>query len=267
MSDDIFANLPPKAEKLGAPVAHYRDRPTLARTQAIVGAALRLVLGLAFIGLGVRAYGDPADNPGFGLTALLALSLFAGSFCLVAAARIALSDRHGGNARGVVQCPGGLVCVLPDRCVVAPWDEIESIWDGGRRFRIRGGPEVTLPESLEAWPILAELLYRETFQRMTICTSAVLLGGRPVEFGPVKLTRENVMVGDRRVAWPEVSRVVAAEGRLCIFRPDERLPTLVVSLAEVPNIHALWSVMERLREGGFGSIVIGPGASEPPESE
>ena len=40
MSDDIFANLPPKAEKLGAPVAHYRDRPTLARTQAIVGAAI-----------------------------------------------------------------------------------------------------------------------------------------------------------------------------------------------------------------------------------
>ena len=70
----------------------------------------------------------------------LFLSLFAGSVCLVSAARIVWRSRRGGNARGVVQCPGGLVCVLPDRVVVAPWDEVESIWDGGRRFRIRVHP-------------------------------------------------------------------------------------------------------------------------------
>ncbi len=267
MPDDVFANLPRKAEELGAPVAHYRDRPGLARIQTVVRAVLRLVVGLAFIALGLRAYGDAADNPGIGLTALLFLALFAGSVCLMSAARLAWRGRRGGNARGVVHCPGGLVCVLADRCVVAPWDEIESIWDGGRRFRSRGGAEVILPDSLEGWPVLAELLYRETFQRMTICTSAVLLGGRPVVFGPITVTRDEVAVGDRRVPWPQVSRVQAAWGRLRIFRGDERLPTLDVPLAAVPNLHALWAVMERLREGGFGSIVIGPGASEPPESE
>jgi hypothetical protein len=266
MSDDIFANLPRQAEALGDPLAHYRDRPGLARLLVVLRVTLALVLGLAFFGLGVLAYGDPADDPGLGRTALLILSLVVGAVCLVSAARLAWAGRRGGNARGVVHCPGGLVCVLPDRCVVAPWDEIESIWDGGRRFRTRG-TEVTLPDSLDGWPDVAESLYRETFQRMSICASAVLFGGRAVEFGPVKLTREEVVVGDHRLAWPEVSRVVAVWGRLRVFRAEERAPALDVALAEVPNVHALWAVMERLREGGFGSIVIGPGASEPPESE
>jgi hypothetical protein len=232
-----------------------------------VRVALRLAFGVAIVGLGLRAYGDAADPPGVGLTALLALSLLAGALCLLSAARMAWSRQQGGNVRGVVHCPGGLVCVLADRTLVVAWDDVESVWDGGRRFRTHGRAEVVLPTSLEAWFVLGEALYRETFQRMTVCTSAMLLGGRAVEFGPVQLTRDDVAVGERRVPWPQVSRVVASRGRLLVFHGDGRLPALDVPLADVPNVHALWAVMERLRERGFGSIVIGPGASEPPESE
>jgi hypothetical protein len=267
MTDDVFANLPPKAKELGTPLAYCRDRPALARTHRFVRAAVRLVIGLAFIGLGLRAYGDPADDPGIGLTAVLLLSLFAGSISLVSAARMLWARQHGGNVRGVVRCPGGLVCVLADRCLVVPWDDVESVWDGGLRFRTHGGADVTLPTSLENVFVLAEDLYRETFQRMSICTSAMLLGGRPVEFGPVRLTREEVAVGERSVPWTEVSRVAAVWGRLRVYRGNERRPALDVPLAEVPNVHALWAVMERLRERGFGSIIIGPGASEPQEPE
>jgi hypothetical protein len=271
MTDDIFANLPRQAERLGAPVAYYRDRPGLARLLTVLRPALRLVFGLLILALGVAVYGDLADDPGIVRTALLVLSLLVGASCLVSAARLAWAGRRGGplrggNVRGVALCPGGLVCVLPDRSFVASWDDIESIWDGGRRFRSRG-VEVVLPDSLEGLGTVAESLYRETFQRMSICASAVLLGGRPVEFGPVMLTREEIVVGDRSVAWPELGRVVAVWGRLRIFRDEERAPALDVALAEIPNVHALWAVMERLREGGFGSIVIGPGASEPPEPD
>jgi hypothetical protein len=267
MTDDLFANLPPRAKELGTPLAYCRDRPALARTNRFVRAAVRLAIGAAFIVLGLRAYGDPADHPGIGLTALLLLSLFAGSVCLVSAARTLLARQRGGNVRGVVRCPGGLVCVLADRCLVVPWDEVESVWDGGLRFRTHAGAEVTLPTTLENIFVIAEDLFRETFQRMSICSSAMLLGGRPVEFGPVRLTREEIAVGDRRVPWSEVSRVAAAWGRLRIFRGAERRPALDVPLAEVPNVHALWAVMERLRERGFGSIIIGPEASEPHEPE
>src|SRR5207253_5482394 len=105
--------------------------------------------------------------------------------------------RRAGTVLEVVRCPRGLVCVQPGQAVVAPWDDIDWVWDGGRRFRVRNGPEVRLPETLEGGEALAELLYRETFQRLTICASAMLLGGRPVEFGPITLTRDEIAVGDR----------------------------------------------------------------------
>ncbi len=158
------------------------------------------------------------------------------------------------------------MCDLPDRCVVAPWDEIDTIWDSGRRFRIRGGVEVMLPDTLEGLSTLAESLYGETFQRMCICASAMILGGRAVEFGPVTVTRDAIAAGSRRVAWAESGMGVFG-GRLLVFRAGRRLPTLVIPLTRVPNVHALLALIDRLREGGFGSIVIGPGATEPPEFE
>jgi len=105
-------------------------------------------------------------------------------------------NNRNGNVRGVVSCPGGLVCVQADKSVVVPWDEIDSVWDAGRRFRTRGGAEITLPDTLDGVQVLAKALFRETFQRLTICASAVLLGGRSVEFGPIKVTREAIAVGD-----------------------------------------------------------------------
>jgi hypothetical protein len=64
-----------------------------------------------------------------------------------------------------------------------------------------------------------------------------------------------------------VAGLVAAWGRLRVLRRGERLPALDVPLTDVPNVHALWALMERLREGGFGSIIIGPGTQQRPESE
>jgi hypothetical protein len=267
MSDDIFTNLPRKAQELGTPLAHYRNRPRLSLLVVALRAAVRLACGLAFVGLGFRAYAARDGEPGALATALALLSLLAGSLCLASAAWALWHGRRGGNVRGVVSCPGGLVCVLPDRCVVAPWDEIDWVWEGGRRFRTRGGAEVTLPESLEGRLVLAELLYRETFQRLTICASAMILGGRTVEFGPIKMTRDEVAVGGRRLAWPDVRGVDVIWGRVRILHARDRGSDLDVPLAEVPNLHALLALVQRLREGGLGSIVIGKAAEEESESE
>jgi hypothetical protein len=265
MSDDIFANLPRKAQELGPPVAHYRDRPGSSLVRTTLRALVRLAIGTAVVWLGVSDFVRRGDDAGAGSVALLALGLVVGLMCCVSAVglvALTLSRRRTGGARGVVHCPRGLVCVLPDKCVVAPWDEIDGIWERGRRFRTRGGAEVTLPESLEGLPTLVELLFRETFQRLAVCASAVILGGRAVEFGPIKVTRDEIAVGDKRLAWADVGGVVVAWGRLRALRKGERLPALEVPFAEVVNPHALLALVERLRERGFGSIVIGPRAPE-----
>ncbi|HEX5271025.1 MAG TPA: DUF6585 family protein [Gemmataceae bacterium] len=269
MADDVFANLPDKAKDLGTPLAYCRDRPGYSVFRAVFRAAAHAAVGLAVVGLAVVNFARAGDDAGPGAVALLVLGLAVGLLCSLSAtgSLMLLTRRRGGNVRGVVHCPGGLVCVLADGRLVVAWDEIESVWDGGRRFRTYGGAEAVLPTSLEHGFAVAEALYRETFQRMAVCTSAMLLGGRSAAFGPVQVTRDGVAAGDRRVPWAEVSRVAAARGRLLVFRRDERPPALDVPLAEVPNLHALFAVMERLREHGFGSIIIGPGASEPPESE
>jgi hypothetical protein len=121
-----------------------------------------------------------------------------------------------------------------------------------------------LPESLEGVYVLTELVFSETFQRLTICASAVILGGGSVEFGPVKVTREGIAVGNNRLAWADVGEVAAGWPRIRVYRKGERRPTLDIPIRQIPNLHALLALIDRLREGGFGSIVIGPGASEPP---
>jgi hypothetical protein len=261
MSDNIFTRLPPRAAELGPAVAHYRDRPGASLFRTALGVLTRLALGLAAVWLGVSHFAARDEDAGAGPVAFLILGMVVGTICCVSAVglvALTLARRRGGNTRGVIHCPGGLVCVLPDKCVVAPWDEIDTIWDGGRRFRVRGGAEVTLPDTFEGLATLAELVYRETFQRLSICASAMILGGRSVEFGPITLTRDEIAVGDRRVAWPDVAAMLPAWGRLRVLRKGQRLPALDVPLAEVPHQHALWALAERLREGGFGSIVIGP---------
>jgi hypothetical protein len=267
MSDDIFANLPRKALDLGPPVALYRNRPARGLLIRAVLALVRLVVGAAVIALGLRAYGDPAGNPGALGAVLLVLSLLVGCWLVASALRIVWHGRRQGNVRGVAHCPGGLVCVLRDGVVVAPWDEIDWVWDGGLRFRTRGGAEVILPESLEGVLVLAELLFSETFQRLAICTSAVILGGGTAEFGPIKVSRGEIAVGADRLAWPDVGRVQVGWPRFRVFRTGERRPTLDMPMGQIPNPHALLALVEQLREGAFGSIVIGPGASQPPDTD
>ncbi len=268
MADDVFDNLPDKAKDLGTPLAYCRDRPQYSLVRLLFRIVVRMAVGMAVQWLAVSNYAR-READGAGPLTLLVLGCGVGLFCYLSAAGqvVLLARRRGGNVRGVVHCPGGLVCVQGERRLVVPWDGVESVWDGGLRFHTYDGNEIILPTSLENVFAVAEALYRETFQRLTICTSAMLLGGRTIAFGPVKVTRDDVAVGERRVPWAEVSRVAASRGRLLIFRGGEQLPALDVPIAEVPNVHALWAVMERLRERGFGSIMIGPGASEPPESE
>jgi len=266
MPDDIFVNLPQKAQDLGPPRTYHRARPIRARVLLIARIATRIVLGALFIGLGIAVYLAPDENAVTG-TVVLLLALLCGTMSLVAAARVVWRSRRQGTVRGVAVCPGGLICVLHDRVVTAPWDEIASIWDGGRRFRTRGGIEVTMPDSLDDWPAVADVLFQETIQRLAVCASAVILGGGTMEFGPVTVTRDAIAAGPRRVAWADVGNVLVAGGRLIVVRAGERLPTLMIPLAEVPNPHALLALVDRLREGGFGSIIIGPGAAEPPEEQ
>jgi hypothetical protein len=267
MSDDIFADLPRKAHDLGPPVARYRNRPARGLLITLCLVLVRLVFAAAVVGMGLRAYGDPNRDPGALTALLLALSFLAGAWCLASAVRVAARGRRRSDLCGVAHCPRGLVCVLRDRVVVAPWDEIDWVWDGGLRFRTRGGGEIVLPESLEGLYALCELVFSETFQRLTVCASAVILGGGAVEFGPLKVTRDAVAVGDRRLAWGDVGDVAAGWPRLRVFRKGERRPTLDVPVREVANLHAFLALADRLREGGFGSIIIGPRAPGPPEEE
>ena len=133
----------------------------------------------------------------------------------------------------------------PTSAVVVPWDEIDWIWDRGRRFRTRGGAEVTLPESLEGLPTLIELLFRETFQRLRSATPSSSAAA-PVEFGPVTLTRGEITAGERRVPWAEVGGVVVAWGRFRVPQ-GERVPVLEVPLAEgVQPARAAAALVERL---------------------
>jgi hypothetical protein len=266
MPDDIFADLPPKARDLGPPVGRYRNRRDRSALVLAVLAGMGLVLAAMVATLGPRAVGGPGQPSEALDVAVLVLALVGLVWCVLGVVRVARAARSA-NVRGIAHCPGGLVCVLRRGALVVPWDEIDSVWDGGLRFRTRGGVEVVVPPSLEGLPVLTELVYRETFQRMAVCASAVILGGGTMQFGPIRATRTDVAAGRHGVAWADVGEVVAAWPRLAVFRKGERVPALNVPMRAVPNVHAFLALAERLREGGFGSITIGPAAAEPPSTD
>src|SRR5437016_1141191 len=119
MTDDVFANLPEKAAELGTPLAYCRDRPGYSLFRTALNALVRAALGLAVVWLGVSNFAHRGDDAGAGPVVLMVLAFVVGLVCYLSAAgllAVALVRRHGGNVRGVVHCPGGLVCVLADRC-------------------------------------------------------------------------------------------------------------------------------------------------------
>jgi hypothetical protein len=193
--------------------------------------------------------------------------------------------------RGVYTFTNGLALSHRDRLSVVPFDRIVAVWDEGGRFQTLDNELIEWPHTLEKSHILAEMVMRETAQRLTDSTNAALDAGESVAFGPLLISREGIAIDAQRVAWDELIYVFVekeylfflrrsdvidrADGLLRIISGGQLPPAPCVLLVELPNQHILWPILERLRPGVLESKAVSseqqtqaaaPAAAKDPEA-
>jgi hypothetical protein len=254
MSEDIYRQLPAQALALGPPLAYHDNGRGRVVLWGVRAAAAHLLTGAVAASvavlIGLRALLRGGGDVTAGVELIFALSVILGVWFLIRAAWVvARSLRASAHLRGVVSFPKGMACLLrPERVLVIPWDEVAEIRPNGPTVRTAAGAEVVLPPSLKGWSALSEALLRETFHRLYTVAVVTVACGKSVSFGPVTVREDGLAVGDVVVAWGAIADVAFARGYLKLRRTDAPRP-VVIPVAEVPNWHVLWALIERGHSG------------------
>jgi hypothetical protein len=262
MPADWFENLPPEVRALGSPLALYRNRPLNTsdysdrRRVFFAVSALAFMFGSSLFFIVVAFSTTPLHE----LNDATFLSLLICGLILLVLGAIGLAHfllvrLSPSGFPHVYSFSSGLAVVSRRRAVrVISYDAIAWVWDKGRRIQTHDGETVVWPDSLEKLPILADLVMRETFSRLSERANASLDAGETVTFGPLLVSRKGVCLDKQFLVWNEVDSI-DTQGGLLYFRQREDRPSLSVLRADLPNQHVLWPMLERLRPELFGATL------------
>lgn len=145
-----------------------------------------------------------------------------------------------------------------------PWDEIESFsesqvvyrhartgLESGTGYsylvRRRGGESLKMDNEVGGAGQLGDRLREETLARLLPRAAEQVARGEAAHFGKFALTRAGVAHGERLLAWADVGRVDAEEGRLVVVdRAGREWAGELYGF--VPNAHVLLMLAQRVRK-------------------
>ncbi|HWS53641.1 MAG TPA: DUF6585 family protein [Pyrinomonadaceae bacterium] len=231
-------------QRLGALREEF-GRSERVRKQYAVIAAAGFILGLLFVWLG-------AWLPG---SIFLALGVF-----MTWGFRRQRDLRVRVYERGFTFTRGG-------RTQEFAWDEIEVFSESEQVYRAAGlesgvsyqyfirlgdGRTLRMDNEVRGVRALGERLREETSRRLLARAAEAVEGGEAANFGPLALTREGVLRGERKLPWAEVGRVDVEEGKLVVVdRAGRRWSEDLYGF--VPNAHVLLVLAQRVKKAVVSS--------------
>ena len=227
--------------KLGAAVERH-ESPTPIRPIAVIFA----IFGLPGIALasgfqsapGEVFAGDRMTNGTIGATLIAFAAVVAVMAVRKATLRVTVHDN-------------GLRWVEKGKTRDVFWEDIVSITGSHRRggvtnesahvYRLvlHDGQELVMTNLLSEVLALAERVERELVAHLLPRATDDLAAGRPVQFGPLTVTKDSVRLGDRTLPLP--SRIVIEDGTISIGEGAARLD---VEWKKVPNAWVLLALLE-----------------------
>ena len=150
------------------------------------------------------------------------------------------------------------------RTLAFPWDEIEvfseseqavrhvpsGAWSGvGYQYFIRRSDGRTLRMDNEVAGVraLGERLREQTGGRLLSSAAELVARGEAADFGPLAVTSEGVVRGERKLPWAELGRVDVSEGKVVVVdRAGRRWSEDLYGC--VPNAHVLLVLAQRVKK-------------------
>lgn len=142
------------------------------------------------------------------------------------------------------------------------WDEIEVFSETEQVYRAAGlesgvsyqyfirrsdGRTLRMDNEVRGVRALGERLRAETCSRLLSPAAGLVAGGEAANFGPLAVTREGVVRGERKLAWADVGRVDVSEGKLVVVdRAGRQWSEDLYGL--VPNAHVLLVLAQRMKK-------------------
>jgi hypothetical protein len=160
------------------------------------------------------------------------------------------SARHSTSA--IAEYDNGFAALVGGRRISGPWSAITSI-TSDEVFRARARQSLTYRTyhlamqngetfKLEVWLTeideIIKMIKANVARELLPPLKADYEDGKVVTFGGVKVSRDAIEAGERRLAWPEIANVTVKHGELLVTPKDGSAP-VKVRASRIPNIEQL----------------------------
>jgi hypothetical protein len=145
------------------------------------------------------------------------------------------------HAAGLVLCKGGERRAVPFSEVDEVWFELARVHNqaGAQLHAVRlvdfGGVTHHVSLALEGAAALAGVVLREISGPLLAEARAALGEGATLTFGRIRLDRDAITSGKKRLPWGSIGLVVFQRGKVFFYRRWPIFPALTVRLDRIPN--------------------------------
>ena len=257
MTIELPDDVPPEVAELGEPIAEFRSG-ALAYVLFLVIGCFAILLGVGFLVLFIVILVMPARaNQGGRLPNFRTLIV---AFVCVSAGIATLRRAWGLRGLHVIVFPVGLARIQGPQVDVLRWDDINrvtrnpSVKAKGLTLSTptelilssRDGREIVFNENLSRLREMRELVEGNTLKVMLPPAMEALEADETIGFGPVSVSAEGVHCGEQTLPWAGYESAEIAQGNLLVKATGARRPFCKAPLAEVPNVHVLIALAERM---------------------
>jgi len=171
-----------------------------------------------------------------------------------------LAAYHARRYRVIIHENGIVDNRLVQKCKL-PWGDIEGIRTSSERYGLPGimlGKRTTIwvvpkqgkifrfPSALGGLETFVNMIKSQIYQGLLERYRETLQGGQPLDFGPLKLTPQEIVMSRAKIPWDQVRGVSLEQGRLIIRSGVEGSTKMKISAKKILNVDLVVQLIQKM---------------------
>jgi hypothetical protein len=258
------AGVPARTANFGAPIAEFRaSTARVVFLKVISVGAIVLGIGIFVLLLCLALLEEPSPEPTWrDAKAILRIGAF--GIMLIGAGFVGRRSVRQTRGMRVFVCPEGIARIQGEKGEALRWDEIVTV-QRVVKSSLDVGPKMTgmlqlnltdaegrtfaFNENLTGLREFRLLVEKHTLDRLLAGAMQSLQADGAVEFGKLRATREGLVLEAAVLPWDKYETAEVSHGELTIKEKDTSRPFCKLPLEQIPNVHVLIGLIEKLHTG------------------
>jgi len=142
-----------------------------------------------------------------------------------------------------------------------PWEDIDGIRTSSERYGLpgivlgnrtiiwvvpKGGKKIRFPNALEELETFVNMIKSQIYQGLLERYRQTLQGGQPLDFGPLKLTTQEIVMSRTKIPWDQVHDVSLERGRLIIRSGVDGSTKTKIPAKKVLNVDLVVQLIQKM---------------------